>query len=526
MNINKLCLFVTCLTVGLKAYAQKQERPNILFIVADDMTWKHCGVYGCQELNTPNLDRLSSEGVTFHNAYTSAPSSTASRAAILTGKNAFELDEGIVLGGYLPVRFKSYVDYLEDAGYKVGCTGKGWGPGVLLGRKRNPAGYFYREHRQDPYPEFMKCEISDVDYAANFNNFLYERELSQPFCFWVGIHEPHKEYTYNGFAQKHGIDVENVTVPAFIPSTMDTKIEVAEYYAEIQHLDREVGRIYDILEKQGLLDNTLIVFTSDNGMPFARAKTNLYEYGIHMPLIVRWGDNTSKGLDVYDNVSLIDIAPTFMEAAGLDVPADMTGNSLLPLLNKKGKVFNSERSVFSCLECHGKTWIYPMRSIKKDNYLLIWNALPERKPLACDGGASIDVVLNDTIAYSKYYNLYYGRRASFELYDVEKDPCCLENLYELPKMKQIAEELQHELFIYLKKCNDPRVEGNFDDLVEYTPQFMLYSKERMFYSDADQGQRIPFDRIELMLVEDYKAKGYSDEYIEKMIARLRKNCLK
>ena len=228
--------------------------PNIVFIIADDLSWAHLGAYGSNEVRTPNLDRLAREGIVFENAFVSTPSCTPSRASILTGRNGFELDEGTTLWGYLPARFATYTELLEQRGYRVGATGKGWAPGFLIDRDVNPAGRPWNGIRNRPYGDrFEKLQMSDIDYAANFEAFLDAADETRPFSFWMGTFEPHRGYT-PGVAAALGIDSATVTVPPFMPDVGEVRDDIAEYYAEIEHIDAQVGRVMETLDRRGLRD--------------------------------------------------------------------------------------------------------------------------------------------------------------------------------------------------------------------------------------------------------------------------------
>ena len=169
--------------------SRKGERevlvPNILFIMSDDHASKAVSAYSDELIQTPHIDRLAKEGVLFENTFVSTSSCTASRASILTGRNGFELEQGACLWGYLPQKFVTYTDLLSANGYAVGGTGKGWGPGFLMGRKENPVGKMYNEIETEPYAiPGENVWISKTDYAANFEHFLADTK-DQPFCFWM-----------------------------------------------------------------------------------------------------------------------------------------------------------------------------------------------------------------------------------------------------------------------------------------------------------------------------------------------------
>ena len=291
-----------------------QKRPNILLAIADDWGWPHAGAYGDPVVATPSFDRVAEEGVVFEHAFVSSPSCTPSRAALLTGQWHWRLEESANLWSTLRARFPVYPDLLEGAGYHVGFTRKGWGPGRVEpgGRERNPAGARYDD----------------------FDAFLAKRPAGAPFCFWFGSFDPHRGYA-PGSGRESGIDLDLIRLPACFPDAEEVRSDVADYYVEVQRFDREVGELLRKLEELGELDDTIVVVTGDHGMPFPRCKSNLYDSGTRVPLAVRWGARAGAGRRVTDFVSLTDLAPTFLEAAGLSAPAVMTGASLLSIVTSE-----------------------------------------------------------------------------------------------------------------------------------------------------------------------------------------------
>ena len=193
-NLSKLILFAVLLTPCLPCPADDgAHRPNILIAITDDHSWLHTSAQGSPFVDTPNIDRVSEQGFRFDNAYSGSPGCSPSRAALLTGQHHWMSGPAGTHGSTFPVYYETYVDVLDHAGYKVGFTGKGWGPGDWLsgGRTRNPAGDEYNEvELEGPLP----TGISKVDYAGNFEQFLASRQGDEPFYFWVGSHEPHLKY--------------------------------------------------------------------------------------------------------------------------------------------------------------------------------------------------------------------------------------------------------------------------------------------------------------------------------------------
>ena len=449
------------------------RRPNILFAIADDWSYPHASAYGDPTVRTPNFDRVAREGARFTHAFTASPSCTPSRAALLTGQAVHRLAEGGNLHGFLPERFAVYPDLLEGAGYAVGYSGKGWGPGRFEpgGRSRNPAG-----------PQFK-----------TFDAFLEGRPKDRPFCFWFGSTDPHRPYE-PGSGAAAGLKADTVRVPAFLPDTPAVRDDILDYYFEVQRFDRDLGRILETLENMGELDNTLVIVTSDNGMPFPRAKATVYDSGARMPLAVRWPGPVRAGQVIEDFVTHADIAPTVLEAAGVKPLDAMTGRSLLGRL--RGENATGRDHVFIERERHANVrrgdWSYPVRAIRTKDYLYIRNLRPDRWPAGdpehyfsvgpfgdIDGGPTKALLLeqrgNPSIA--RYFQLATAKRPAEELYDLRRDPDQLENVAGRPEHAAAQTQLRAELDRWLRTTGDPRATED-DDRWDKYPYYGAPAKER------------------------------------------------
>jgi arylsulfatase A-like enzyme len=481
----------TFLAAATLAAAPARKRPNILLALADDWMWPHASIAGDAVVKTPTFDRLARRGVLFENAYVSAPSCTPSRAAILTGQYHWRLEEGANLGGTLPAKFPVYPDLLEAAGYHAGFTRKGWSPGVAApgGRKRNPAGNAYED----------------------FEAFLAQRPAGAPFCFWFGSTDPHRPYQWES-GLRDGIDPAKVTVPPYLPDTPTVRKDICDYYWKVQRYDREVGALLDRLEKKGELDNTLVVMTGDNGWPFPRSKATVYETGTHVPLAIAWPGRAQGGRRVSDFVSMSDLAPTFLEAAGLKPPEQMTARSLAPLLasGKSGRVEPRRNHVLTGMErhvpCRGEIrGGYPTRALRTCDFHYIRNFQPDRWPSGDPappdtafaelakttfvGFADIDagpskaelVTRRDEPAVRPLFDLACAKRPAQELYDLRSDPYALKNIAAEPRYAATLRELDTQLMSELKATGDPRATGGgaeFDQYVWYQGQGQGQKKKR------------------------------------------------
>jgi arylsulfatase A-like enzyme len=295
--------------------------------------------------------------------------------------------------------------------------------------------------------------------------------------------------------------LEDVDVPACFPDSEEVRTDICDYYWEVQRFDTEVGELLKMLEASGELDNTLVVISGDNGLPFPRCKSNLYDTGTHVPLAVCWPTVVKGGRVVEDFISLADLAPTFLEAAGLKPPKEMTARSFLNILrsDKSGRVDRKRDHVLTGKERHvvcqeTGTGGYPMRAIRTHDFLYIRNFKPDRwpsgapegyaKPIDIDiarprgthfGYADIDasptksymLKHHDDPKVKSLFKLAFGKRPAEELYDLQKDPDQLNNVADKPEYAKVKKKLAIALMDELKATKDPRVLGNGDIFDNY-----------------------------------------------------------
>lgn len=481
---SSLCILALLLAMaeGCLAAAGAVEpaprRPNFLLYITDDQSWAHTSFAGYKGLKTPNFDTLASQGAYFEHGYASAPTCTASRSAVLAGQHFWRLGPAALLWGEYQPSLVNYQKLLESAGYLTGYTGKGWGPGKP---GDNPAGLGYNQAHFASVPP----GISDIDYAENFRLFLAQRKPGQPFSFWLSPTEPHRPYG-NGWGMRHGINAATLALPPFLPDNPDVRMDVADYLFEIQWADQQLGKVIEYLRQAGELENTVIVLTSDNGMPFARAKSNNYEYGTHVPFAIYWAQGKAHHVRLTDFVSLADLAPTFLDMAGIRPPAVMTGKSLRNLLangRQSGQFDPQNQYAFSGFERHiGKArpgkQCYPSRAIHSEHWLYISNLAPDRWPAGNptgfedidNGSPSKLVILNDP-EYAQYLSWATAKRPAEELYDLKNDPGQLHNLAGQPEYAATQKELAQRLQAEMKTTADPHTLGKgavFDTYTDYS----------------------------------------------------------
>jgi arylsulfatase A-like enzyme len=498
-----------------------RKRPNILLAISDDQSWEHASAYGCKAVKTPAFDRVAAEGVLFTHFFASAPQCSPNRASLLTGRHIWQNREAGTHSSSFPADLAVYPELLEQRGYESGYTGKAWSPGnwKISGRTNNPSGKPFNDVKLNP-EEVPASGISKTDYAGNFQAFLKQKDPDKPFCFWYGAYEPHRDYE-KGSGVKAGKSLSDVQVPAFLPDNETVRSDFLDYMLEIEWFDKHLAKMMKILESRGELDDTLIIVTADNGMPFPRSKANLYEYGVRLPLAVRYPRSVPAGRRHNDLVSFVDIAPTILETAGVVVPAAMTGRSLLPLLKGetvKGPndhaLFGRERHTHARPDNVG----YPSRAIRTEKYLYIWNMKPDRWPVGnppgyedTDGGSPTKTYLleHQQEAEGKgFYELAFALRPADELYEVEKDPGCVTNLASQADYAKTVAELKAKLQEQLRQQGDPRVMGSeiFDSYPRYNSMRKALPgfKESGKYNPAFQDRPMSVERQNLSMDKIYE----------------------
>jgi len=489
-----------------------EKRPNILFVLADD--WgRHASCYRNSArpsendvITTPHIDRVAREGILFNNAFAEVSSCTPSRASIATGchfwrtgKTAFHTadsgwanvaDPGAALPGFGAL--------LRQAGYFLTSSGKtlspwvhrnnslklpDWYPAMDIPLEANVGlGKYVRDHEVNRDTALKALE----DMTRGHIRTVIEkaREKKAPFCHTFGPVGTHRAFVKGSGKTLWGLDPE--AFKGKLPAYLDLppgREDMSDALGEVLTLDQEIGWIVDELEKAGELENTLLVLAGDNGINLPRGKAQVYELSVHAPLIIRWGAGIRKPGRVADDfVSLIDLAPTFLEAAGLTPPKDMDGRSLLPLLQSKksGQIDPARDAVIVGRERH-ETSVrpdnspYPVRAIRTKDFEYVRNFKPERwpcgdpldrsfpgDPLGRGGIISWILTHRDEPSVRPVFDLCYGKRPPEELYDLHKDPFMTNNIAADPAYAKTKLELSERLMKVLRDTNDPRLDDAFD----------------------------------------------------------------
>ena len=483
MQSTLLLLIALAWSTATLGQAREKTKPNILFCIADDASLYSFGPYESSYVRTPAVDKLAAEGAVFANAYNCNPKCAPARACLVTGKYSWQLKEATNHWPHFPSEFAFYPHLLMETGYHVGYTGKGWGPGSY-DTEHNPAGPEYNTKRLTPPFD----GISDIDYVANFSEFLDEKSEEEPFCFWLGTKEPHRRYELGSW-KKSGHRLSDVKVQPFFPDNDTIRGDLLDYANEVEWFDTQIGQAVAMLEARGLLDNTLVIVTSDHGMPFPRVKGQVYEEAFHVPFVVYWKGVVAPGRRIDDFISFPDVAPTLMEVAGLPPHTQMTGTSFLAVLksSESGQVDTKRDHVLLGKERHdvgrasedGVDLAYPVRAIRNDQYFYVRNFKPDRWPAGNPEYGFRNVDNSPTKRYLlnidpgseeyEYYERSFAKRPEEELYDIQSDPHCMVNLAQNPSYAAVRKKLYAQMTKELTAQGDPRVLGKGDifDAYEY-----------------------------------------------------------
>ncbi|MEZ6126466.1 MAG: sulfatase [Planctomycetaceae bacterium] len=447
--------------------------PNILFVIADDASRHFGDAYGCRWVKTPNIDRLAKAGLVFDNAYVPTSKCAPCRAAILTGRNPWQLEEAANHQNHFPSKFTAFSDAMKRLGIHSGSCGKVWGPGSAVdadGEKRD-FGLPSAGPKNQPGKTFAK--------------FLKDKPADKPFFYWYGSSDPHRAYEA-GAGLKAGKKLSDIDrVPGYWPDNDIVRSDMLDYAMEVEAFDSQVGELLDALNEAGQTENTLVIVTSDHGMPFPRVKGHTYDDAHHVPMVMSWPNGIQEpGRRVSQLVSMIDLAPTFLELAGI-TQADsgmqsITGRSLTDLLHDKPSVrrpvllIGRERNDVYARRGSDYGLGYPVRAIRGGDYLYIRNLAPERWPcgdpdlgLKDTDASPTKKLVEDLCPDSPYWQHSFGKRPAEQLFNIQTDPDCLQNLMDDPQHRTMLERLQKRLTEELQAQQDPRQLGTGDAFDNY-----------------------------------------------------------
>ncbi len=438
-----------------------EDKPNVVFILADDMSRDTWGAYGCKECKTPNIDRLAKDGARLDRAYCSVAMCAPFRQELYSGRSPWRT-------GTLPnhsksvAGTKSVVHYLKPLGYRV----------ALLGKSHVGPNECYPFERLG---DVSKKVDANPETLAKAQAFLDDcKKSDNPFCLFIGSHDSHAPFTTGDTS---AYDPKKLTVPPYWVDTPQLREEMVKYYAEITNFDNLVGMMRKELEKRKLWDNTIFMVCSEQGTQLPFAKWTCYDNGLRTGFVMRWAGVTRPGSVVSDLISTADVTPTLVEAAGGTLkPGACDGMSFLPLL-KGNKLKQPRNYVFgaftNCRIIDNRERVYPIRSVRDRQFSLIYN--PNHGSITSNvslsqalkmiqgenaGSKSLNLAASwvprakkDNRAKALVHKLHH--RPEYELYDLSKDPYELENKADDPSHKKTLARLKKALHAKLAKLGDP-----------------------------------------------------------------------
>lgn len=434
-------LVVSGITFAIPVVSQQQEskQPNIVIFMADDLGVWDIGPYGNRSVKTPNLDVFCSESMLFHQAFSVAPTSGPARSALYTGKYPHKNGAHV---NRMPVRdnVKSLVHYFNGEGYQVAIAGK-----LHVGpRKVFPFDYILGSNRREPGTEGLKGMFTDL-YLRPVDKWLRERDDDRPLILIVADHCTHMTWPLNPEYTRNGVEV-----PPFLVDTPATRKLLARYYTDITKMDANVGELMEILKKNRMDDNTIMMFTADQGPQLPFGKWTLYDYGVQVPFIVRWPNHITPGSHTDALVSHVDIIPTLLEIVGAEMPDDLDGRSFYQVL--KSPDGPHRETVFAANngdKFHDQS---PTRMLRTSRYKYIVNLRPDAPSRKQPRAEWIEQAMTDLHAKMIVDRL--NERPAEELYDIENDRYEMTNLAYSEQHRRILEKFRKEMEIIRSEQGD------------------------------------------------------------------------
>lgn len=448
---------VVATRAGAQSGSGKRHR-NVLLLISDDQGLD-LGCYGVP-IRTPRLDRLAREGTRFTQGFAAVSSCSPSRAVIATG---LYTHQNGMYGLQHDVHHQSLLDGIETLPAMLARAGYAT---ALVGKKHvGPDSAF-------PYEEELVPERSGIrdvrELAIAAASFIRSTD-DRPFFVTIGYSDPHRAAVDYGNdrawpgVQPVSYDLRRVPIPSHLPDIPAVRADLAEYYESLSRLDAGVGMILDDLAATGRADDTLVIFLSDNGRPFPGAKTNLYDPGLHLPLIVHAPGRPAAVNDAM--VSWTDIAPTILDWTGVAPPAyPLSGRSLLPIVGTRGDT--ARDAVFASHDFHEINQYYPMRAIRTRTHSYILNlAHPLDYPVAGDVAGSPSwraIAADPAIRLGQRTQAAYLKRPAEEMYDLARDPGELRNVAADPAYASVKTALAERLRAMRAATRDPWLAGQTD----------------------------------------------------------------
>lgn len=433
--------------------ALADQKPNVILFIADDVSWNDYGCYGSTTARTPTIDALAAAGIRFDQAYLTASSCSPSRCSIVTGRYPHNNGGASELHRPLAWHLTKFPALLRAAGYYTALSGKDHMPQDKppTGKAAPAQPWDHRDGGRGP---------GNSGGHANWVQVAKERPRDKPFFFWFAAYDAHRGWDADkqwrtAFGSRH--DGGRVDVPPFLIDNDSTREDLASYHNEVTRFDHFIGLTVAELDRQGVLENTLIFVMADNGRPFPRAKTRLHDSGMKTALVAHWPQGIKQpGRGTSSLVSAIDLAPTIIELAGLKVPETMQGVSMRPFFTDPEA--KTRRYVFS--EHNWHDYEAYGRSIRGDGYLYLTN----RRPYAAWQGPADSVRSPSHVALLEQkrsgtltpaqQDVFLTPRPAEELYRLDGDPHQLNNLADDPLHEQTRQHLARTLARWQAETGD------------------------------------------------------------------------
>lgn len=454
-SILVLTLVVGCF-LGQSLAAEPSVKPNILFLLSDDHSYPFLSVYGDSNVKTPVLDQLAAEGMKFHRFFTAAPQCVPSRAALMTGRSPVAA-RMTRFSAPLPRDEITLPELLRDkGGYFTGVCGRSFHlDGAAKGG--DAIGEIFQKNKLKTFIDRVDSlnTCPDNEVAGQLNAFLDKKPKDKPFFMWANFSDPH--HVWNAPAEFRP-DPASLKLPPHWPDLPGVREQVADYCAEVNRVDRTIGGVLEVLKKRGLMESTVIVFCGDNGAALPHGKGSLYDPGSNVPFVVRWPGVVKPRGDTRALISGEDLAPTLLEAAGIEKGSKMSGVSFLPLL--KGEAYQPRKHIFVERGPHGSAPVtinmsnsgYDLaRAVRSDRFKFIYNCTPwiPYAPVDSAGGAAwkqMQAANEDGKLPPEVKATYFtAPRPVYELYDLESDPSELKNISGVAEYTEVERELRTAL---------------------------------------------------------------------------------
>lgn len=419
------------------------KKPNIIFMISHD-TGRYMGCYG-RQVNTPEIDRLAANGMRFDQYFCPAPQCSPSRGSILTGR--YPHNNGLIglahLNFHIGSQHTTLPMELQKAGYETSLIGFSH---ETIGETEEGVVSSTYQLGYERYEEVEGDRAPDVaDRAIDFLREKANGSSGQPFFANIGFFETHRPFDEY---ERHADDPEDVEVLSYLPDTKNVRKDLSQFHGSVKVLDQAVGRIVRALEETDLQENTIIIYTTDHGIAFPRAKGTLKDAGLETALIFYSPNLIEGGCVCGDLLCNIDMMPTVLELAGAPIPDGLDGESFAPLLKKEQ--VNVRDSFFSELTWHDE--YHPMRGIRTERYKYVRNF---------EDGPQIYLPLDihQSLSGADVREQYYVPNEPEELYDLEQDPLEERNLIHHDDYAEIAEDLRSRVKDWMETTSDPLLGG-------------------------------------------------------------------